>query len=163
MVDVTLIGDKNCFGIEYAIQSRNSHTMGNLRMWLGGMYIGAIDDVNILTSILFELEGLDPQTIDGSVFSGMASDVIYESVKSESDSNCDKYYFTPGEGFDDFSIVAYTSNGTFNFIWKLHDDPYFEYPDYPEGIQSAQVSVNEFQKIVMKFKEVLSKDGKVDQ
>jgi len=67
-----------------------------------------------------------------------------------------RYYFTPGEAFDDFSIILYACNGNFNFIWKLHEDPFFEYPDYPEGIQSAQVCINEYQTIVAEFKKIIS-------
>jgi hypothetical protein len=150
-----LIGDKNSFGIEYSIQSRNSHVMGNMRLWFEGRYIGAFDDVNILSSILFELEGLDPQIVDGGAFIGRAADEIYKYVKSGDNPNCDKYYFTPGEAFDDFSIVVYAYEGNFYFIWKLHDDSYFEYSHYPEGIQSAQISVSDFRDVVMQFKTVL--------
>jgi hypothetical protein len=159
MSNAALIGDKNSFGIEYAIQSRNSHVMGNMRLWFEGGYIGAFDDVNILSSILFELEGLDPKIIDGGAFIGRTVDEIYEYVKSGDNPNCDKYYFTPGEAFDDFSIVAYACEGNFNFIWKVHDDSYFEYSHYPEGIQSAQVSVSDFREVVMKFKKVLSEES----
>jgi hypothetical protein len=43
-----LIGQKTSFGFEYDIQSRNSHVMGNMRLWIEGKYIGAYDDVNIM-------------------------------------------------------------------------------------------------------------------
>lgn len=152
----TLVGDKNGFGIEYKIQSRNSHVMGNMRLWLEGKYIGAFEDVNILTTVLIKLEAFGPEFVDSDDFIGMSPMQVYEHVKAEGNCDSDRFYFTPGEAFDDFSIVVYSKDGYFNFIWKLHDDPYFQYPDYPKGIQSARISVEEFHKVVMEFKKIIS-------
>ena len=150
-----VVGDKNSFGIEYAVQSKSKYTMGNMRLWLEGRYIGAFDDVNILTSTLMILEILSPEFVDSDEFVGMDSEQIYEHIKADGNYDGDRFYFTPGEAFDDFSIVVYSQGGYFNFIWKLHDDPYFQYPDYPKGIQSAQVSVDEFCKVVTEFKKII--------
>jgi len=124
-------------------------------LWIEGKYIGAFDDVNILSSILFELEGLDPEIVDGEVFAGLACRDIYEIIKTQDNCSGDKYYFTPGEAFDDFSIVVYAQGGNFNFIWKLHSNPYFEYLEYSKDIQSAQVSVIEFRRAVLSFGKIL--------
>lgn len=151
-----LIGEKNSFGFEYNIQSRNSHVMGNTRLWIDGKYIGAFDDVNILSAILYQFEGLELKNTDGCKFTNKTVYEIYESINSETVPDSYRYHFSPGPAFDDFLIVTYVCNGKIFFIWKLVDNPFFEYPDYPEDIQSAWVSVDEFRKVVAEFKSIIS-------
>jgi len=57
----TVIGDKNRFAIEYEIQSRKVCVMGTMRLWIEGIFIGAIQDVNILSAILCRLETPSPK------------------------------------------------------------------------------------------------------
>lgn len=152
----TLIGDKGGFGIEYEIQSSDSHVMGNMRLWLGGKYVGAFDDVNILSVALFQLEGVDSKRIDGCEFVDEAAGKVYEIIESGDIPDNRRYLLMPGEAFDDFSIYWYACNGNLYFVWKLIDNPFFEYPDYPRGIQSAQVSIDEFLRIVAEFRKTIS-------
>ncbi|MDG4597743.1 MAG: hypothetical protein P9F75_19005 [Candidatus Contendobacter sp.] len=96
------------------------------------------------------------ENIDECKFVNKTVDEIYESINSGAVPDSYMYYFSPGPAFDDFIIVTYVCNGKIFFIWELVDNPFFEYPDYPEGIQSAEVSVDEFRKIVLKFKKIIS-------
>lgn len=153
-----LVGDKNDFGIEYAVQSNDKYVMGNIRLWFKGVYVGSYSDVNILTSILFVLEGVNPDLIDGKSFEGMSPEQIYGVIKSDDNYDGDKYYFTPGEAFDDFSVVVYAVDDKLNFIWRLHDEPYFSHPDYPLGIQSAQISLDEYRQVIMDFKKKITRN-----
>jgi hypothetical protein len=151
----TVIGDKRCFAIEYEIQPSISHVMGSMRLWLEGMFIGAIEDVNVLSAILYQLEGLSPETHENSTFIDKSASDIHELVYSEDALDNVNYCFTPNGVCDDFSIVVFSHNGYFYFIWRLNDNPFFTYPDYPKDIQSARVSIDKYQKIVMDFEKVI--------
>lgn len=151
----TVIGDKRCFAIEYEILPSVSHVMGNMRLWLQGIFIGAIEDVNILSAILRQLKSLSPEWRENSAFFDKAADYIYDFVWSEDIQDNINYCFTPGEAFDDFSIVVFSYNGYFYFIWRLNDNPYFTYPDYPKDIQSARVSISDYRKIVIDFEKII--------
>lgn len=151
-----LIGKKSSFGFEYNIRSRHHHIMGNMRLWIEGKYIGAFDDLNILSAIFLQFEGLELKNIDGYKFLGKKDEEIYYELVDDHSLDNWRYNFSPGESFDDFIILTYICDDRITFIWKLVDNPYFEYSDYPKDIQSAQVSVDEFQKVVMEFKKILS-------
>lgn len=151
-----LIGDRESFGFEYEIESKKTHVMGYIRMWVDGKFIGAIEDVNVLPAILYQFEGLERENTDGCRFLDMEPGEIYEMIFSGTISDGRRYCFSPGEAFDDFDVIAYVCNGNIFFVWKLVDRPFFSYPGYPDGVQSAQVSVDEFRQVVMELKKVVS-------
>jgi len=150
-----MIGDKRCFAIEYELQPSVSHVMGSMRLWLQGIFIGAIEDVNILSAILFQLKTLSSEWRENCAFIGKAADFIYDLVYSEDAPDNINYCFTPGEAFDDFSIVVFSHNGYFYFIWRLNDNPYFKYLDYPKDTQSAKVLISDYRKIVVAFEKAI--------
>lgn len=150
-----IIGDRKCFAVEYEIQPSVSHVMGNIRLWLQGVFIGSIEDINILSSILCQLKSLSPQWRENSTFFDKTADYIYDLVWSEDGQDNINYCFTPGEAFDDFSIVVFSHNGYFYFIWRLNDNPYFTYPDYPKDTQSARVSISNYRKIIRDLEKVI--------
>jgi len=147
----TVIGDKSRFAIEYEIQSKKAHVMGTMRLWIEGIFIGAIQDVNILSAILCHLETPSPKIQGYYYFNKITFEDIYYLIYRNDDPNDAQYCFDPGESFDDFWIIYYCDNDYYNFIWRLHDNPYFEYPNYPTEVQNARVAVDEYHKIVMAF------------
>lgn len=146
-----VIGDKRCFAIEYEIQPSVSHVMGSMRLWLQGNFIGAIEDVNILSAVLCQLKSLNSEWRENNVLIDKAADYIYDLVYTQDIQDNINYCFTPGEAFDDFSIVVFSYKGYFYFVWRLNNNPYFKYPNYPTDTQSARVSINNYHKIVMDF------------
>ncbi|MCP4088214.1 MAG: hypothetical protein GY746_00250 [Gammaproteobacteria bacterium] len=155
-----LIGDKNNFGFEYEISPSVSHVMGNMRLWIEGRYIGSFDDTNILPTIIHQFEGLEEFNLDGCKFQNMGVHEIYDLIISDSIPDSYNYLFSPGEAFDDFIIIAFVCNGEIVFIWSLVENPFFEYSDYPKGIQSARVPVDVFKKNVRLFVEIISNQQK---
>jgi hypothetical protein len=153
-----VIGNKKLFAIEYEIQPGVSHVMGNVRLWLEGVYIGAIEDVNILSAILCQLEVPRPEIHENCGFVDKDADDVYELVYVNDVLENARHSFTPGEAFDDFSIVVFSCDGYFYFVWKLEDNAYFSYPDYPEGVQSGRVSISEYYETVSEFSKVLSQN-----
>lgn len=157
------VGEKGSFGFEYEIMSRSRYAksgdyfvLGKTRLWIEGKYIGAFDDVNILSAIQYQFEGLELKDMDGCEFLGKPADEVFESIDSEAVPDSRRYLLSPGEAFDDFTIFTYICNDIIYFIWKLIDEPFFEYPGYPQGVQSGQVPVDEYRKVVMEFKKIIT-------
>jgi len=148
-----LIGDKSSFGIEYEIVPSNPR-LGYMRLWLEGKYIGEIEDIHVLSASLYQLE-IDPTSIEGCQFINESPEKIYELMCLTSTTDTYKYVCSPGEAFDDFRIYWYTCNGKLYFVWGLVDEPFFEYPGYPRGVQSAMVPVDEFQRIVAEVTKII--------
>ena len=152
-----LIGDKNSFGLEYEIQSvyynesGGPYIMGHARLWFEGKYIGAFEDVDMLGVLLCQLKWRD--NLEECQFSNMVADEIYELMVSEDVP--DVCPLAPGPPFDDFVTFWYICNGKFHFIWKLVDEPFFQYPDYPKDVQTAEVSVEEYRRVVAEFGEII--------
>ncbi len=152
-----IIGDQQRFAIEYEIQPSVSHVMGTVRLWLEGQYLGAIQDKNILSAISCQLGSLSPEFHENAAFLNKSASDVFDLVYSEEHLEAGVHCFTPGEAFDDFSIVAFFHDGAFYFIWKLDDDPHFAYPGYPKGFQTARVSIDEYRRVVGLFKEAIEK------
>jgi hypothetical protein len=155
-----LIGSKARFGIEYEIHPGDSHILGNMRLWLEGQYNGSFEDVTMLASVAFLLEDSDRRMPDGRIFANEAADQVYGRIDALPDGNGHAYVCLSGEGFDDFITYGYTRDDKIHFVWKLCDEPSFEHPGYPEGVQSATVSVDEFRSVVAEFAAAIELAGK---
>ncbi|MDR2209577.1 MAG: immunity 42 family protein, partial [Azoarcus sp.] len=143
------IGKKNSFGIEYEIRSVNSYVFGKVRLWLEGKYVGAFDDIYILTDTSCYLDGEDLRLgNECQFFVNEKADKIFELILSDAIPDSDSYRFSPGIPFDDFTIRCYKSNDKLHFVWKLSDKPNLNYPDYPKEVQSAVISVDEYREVV---------------
>ena len=68
-----------------------------------------------------------------------------------------RYFFSPGEGFDDFSIVVYRHAGMISFIWELDERTNFSYPNYPKEIQYADIEEGYFMEVTSQFRMQIDK------
>jgi len=151
-----IIGDKEAFGIEFEIPNKDRYAMGRMRVWIEGWYLGAFDDVDMLGSIQRQLFGLESSSPVGCEFIGQSTDSIFETIDAKEPEERWRYIFSPGPPFDDFFIIVYVCNEVLYFVWKLEDEPFFDYPGYPKGLQSAKVSVSEYREVVSEFGRVIS-------
>ena len=87
-------------------------------------------------------------------FQGLSYNAIYEAVK-ESPDECDGYHLILGDTFDDFSMTVFATNNQYVFIWKLNDDPFFNYQDYPKEVLHGTVQKESFEKVVKQFRQLL--------
>ncbi len=162
-----LIGTKENFAVEFNVQSEryNRHLFGGIRLWLDGKYLGAYEDVNILSVTWYQLELLARDTrIYNDDFVKINDSEVFDFIKSEDNLEGGRYFLSLGEGFDDFSVVVYRFDDAIKFIWKLHDDrPFssFQYDDYIHSIQSAEIEINEFHEVVTEFKKKLDELSKM--
>lgn len=58
------------------------------------------------------------------------------------------YLLHLAESFDDFSLFTFTEGDEIHFVWKLHDDPLFSYPNYPKDVIYKKVKISEFVEVV---------------
>lgn len=164
MVTDYFVGNKNNFAIEFRIRTErySNDLFGWLRFWLGGKYVGAYDNLCILSVTLHALEQFIKKDIETEDFNGLSKQDIYQFIKFEDIPGLGKYWFTPGgDSFDDFSIIVYSHHEMYNFIWKLYEDPFFEYKDYPKGFQFAKVSIDDFKEVVKDFGKQLNQLGRL--
>lgn len=153
------VGNKSSFAIEFDVQHErySNHLFGWIRIWLGGVYIGAYDNLCILSAISRELESFTRMNLDTDEFDGMSVEAIYQYIKLADYPGLGKYWFSPGgDSFDDFSVVVYCHKDKYKFIWKLYEKPFFEYADYPAGFLYAEVSIEEVKQVVSKFMKELN-------
>jgi hypothetical protein len=104
------------------------------------------------------LEDLGSKMANGCQFAGEEAGKVYDLMESLSDSDR-RYIFLPGEGFDDFLVFCYSCNNRLYFVWKLYHKPFFAYPDYPEGVQSADISIDECRRVVAEFARIIDLIG----
>lgn len=156
MVKSYIVGDSNIFAIEFNIHaSLSHHVMGQIRLWFNDLYLGDFEDINILGVTLYQLERLSKMNDNGDSFEDISEEDVYNLIHSEDNLDGNGCYFSPGESFDDFSIVVYNHDGVLKFIWKLLETPFYKYSDYPKGIKFAKVSVEYFSQTVAEFKKVI--------
>jgi hypothetical protein len=154
-----LIGSKDGFGIEYEIHPGDYGLMGNMRLWFGGRYVGSFDDVNILSVTSSYLGGLKME--NGCHFINEAASDVYDLISDQLETIPDSYGYVcfNGAGFDDFIVYGYACDDKFYFVWKLVDSPAFEHPGYPKDVQSADVSIDEFRRVVAEYERIIDIEG----
>lgn len=143
-----IIGDKPVMAIEYMVTQKKPYIMGNLILWMNGVYIGAFEDEQMLLNIAYSLERLLTNISDNDAFNNLSRDEIYHLLNKENEG----HLVNLGEGFDDFLIYSYVTGDELNFIWNLLNDPFFTYPSYPDGLQFAKISKNFLIDVVEQFK-----------
>ncbi|TJZ77318.1 hypothetical protein [Chitiniphilus eburneus] len=145
------IGDKEKFAIELASNEELGHKVGRLRIWLGDKYIGTFDDASIYSLVLMQLKNVLAKNLDVECLDFDDMVRVYDLIKSEKFDGAARYFLSLGDSFDDFSIVAFCKDGEVFFIWTLMDEHFFEYEDYPTGLQYSIVPVAYFSKVLSGF------------
>ena len=146
-----LVGNKDKFGVEYSVVSSNRYVMGYMRLWIEGKSVGAFQDVNILSTVLRQLEIGDFESINGCCFDKYCPGDLYDLFLSN---DFYRYVLILGNAFDDFYMYWYACGNKLNFLWKIVDNPYFEYSDSRE-VQFASVGCDEFMGVVSEFRKAL--------
>lgn len=146
-----LIGDKSTFAIETSFEHLGERPFGNVLIWLGDRYVGAYEDPVPLLTFLASLKRIPDLSVEaGSVFL-RSGDAFFDGVMEGTMADGDKYRLSLGESFDDFSVLGYRDRSAIRIIWRLHEQPYFQYPNYPRGLQSASVAADVFAGVVAGF------------
>jgi len=155
-----IIGDKNNFAIEYIICKTKPHLMGKFCLWVNNIYIGDKDEEVMLLSVNHYLKIRMSQlyVLENDIIKEMPPSKVYEYIYNEK-YNHTRYLLNLGESFDDFSTIIYLVNDCINFIWKIYEDSAYKYPDYPIGINSASVDLDEFSNIVNQFSSAIDSIG----
>lgn len=151
-----LIGSKSEFAIEYSIRKHTPYLMGNIIIWLDNHFLGYYDEEvmllpiqNSLTLFVNRLDALENENYDVLSVSDLYQVIYFSDIDNG------KYLLSLGESFDDFSIFGYKKRDNILIVWKLHDDPFFEYPNYSEEIHCKEISIAEFAKTINDFQSSL--------
>ncbi len=158
---MNVIGDKSQFAIEYRINKVNPYIMGNICLWIDGLYIGYFfEEVMLQTSLgsLLELIGVDRQENLKKIPipNQMEDDELFYYFRDNDGDIKDHTMFSLDESTDDFLIDVYEVQGAMKFIWRLHRSPSGKYNNYPEGVLSASIDFVELKNIVDEFDMKLS-------
>lgn len=152
-----LIGNKTEFAVEYHILKEEPFVIGNIRLWIGGKYVGYFDSPTMLgvavQSLIGVVERYGKFTIPGSL--NMTAHEISKKIDSGELSDIHKLTIT--ETFDDFLIDIYENNSSLVFNWKLTEDSCLEYPDYDHELNTFSVQKKIFKDITYKFKNSIEK------
>ncbi|GLS05555.1 hypothetical protein GCM10007860_27110 [Chitiniphilus shinanonensis] len=146
-----LFGDKQIFAIELASDEDLIGGVGRVLLWLGGEYVGTFDDTSIHSLVLAQLKSVFSKRLDGDYLRGEAVCQMYDLIKSEKIEGAGQYFLSLGDSFDDFSIVVFLKGEEVVFLWKLLDKPFFEYKNYPEGLQCSIIPAAFFSKVLSDF------------
>lgn len=150
------IGDKSTFAIEAHLQQRAPMPFGNVRLWLENRYLGAYEDSVPMLVTLASLKRLLDQHVAFDDASLPSREAFFAGVMDGSMRDGDRYRAGLGESFDDFLVIGFRCGDRIRFIWVLHENPFFDYPAYPEGLQDAWISVALFQDVVERFERVVA-------
>jgi hypothetical protein len=134
---IKTIGNKQEFAVELEIERLNPKPLGKLRLWLGGVFIGSFEDSHFLNVSLHQIKSVLNRSLSNMHYINLGPEEAFSEIKKL---GLGEYFLNIGESFDDFSVVIYEHDGSYHFVWRLHDEPFFEYPEYPTDIQSYAVS-----------------------
>lgn len=142
-------GNIESFAIESEITKSTPYLMGHLCLWIGGIQVGAYEDEVMLLCVKASLDqivkGMDQQqNLD---FVKMKTEDLFALIYS-GDIDNGQYLLHVAESFDDFSFFTFAANDEIHFVWKLRDDPFFSYPNYPKGVIHKTVKISEFTSVV---------------
>lgn len=90
-----MAGDKDVFGVEFDLISRDRYAMGRMRVWIEGRYIGAFDDVDMLNSLQFQFKGRELEIPDGCEFLGKPAEDIFGLINEKAPEDVGRYVFSP--------------------------------------------------------------------
>lgn len=156
-----LIGDKNSFAIEYVINKVHPHIFGNVLIWLGGNYIGLLDEEVMLNSSLGSLIDLISEERMSKYLNidihSRSKDDLFTMLQQNSDDLKDNAIFSLDESTDDFCIFVVKYSNTLRFLWALNDEPYGVYNSYPEGVLSVDIDVDVIKSVIEKFENDLKR------
>lgn len=160
-----LIGEKEKFGIELIIDSQNENGvyLGYAKLWLGGNFLGTIEDYifikGYLSNVLVRMQFA--KTLDDTNFKDPAEvfDHLLQRLHNL-DIEADSYRFSFGTMSDDFLIFAYKRGDDLVIIWKMDRDSQFsDLKNYGNEVHQYRVKQSEFSEHVNFLAKLLSAPG----
>lgn len=160
------IGSKTDIGIEVNIDaqiSANSY-LGYARLWLGGKFIGTIEEnIYIKEYLITQLMKMaDAPFFDDTSLSDSESKYRYfeKRKKNIDDNDVDAYRFNFGTLSDDFLIWAYRNCSDIIIIWKLirnkDEINYSDLANYGNEVNEFRIKHSEFMRHVKFANEIFS-------
>lgn len=149
-----LFGRKDIFAIEYR---RESQKRGFFRLWINGKYLGSIEDAAYFSYVQGGLQNIliNTSKLQDFPFAQESADgamkKFIESKNEIRNFKMDRYIVHLGESFDDFFIFSFVVGDQIHFVWKLVEEPFFNYPNYPVGAQNEIIKIQYFEAIVNEF------------
>ncbi|MEZ6142834.1 MAG: hypothetical protein R3B84_19905 [Zavarzinella sp.] len=147
-----LYGNRQNFGIEFSFAKSKNYI--HVQLWLGGQWVGDIQD-SIMPEYMCAslLELACPKRYPRYAYDSKEDIPSYEDLLD----NCGSF----GESFDPF-VLAYCSLTTreyVNFTWRLDEDYYYLFPDYPRQIFHRSVPLPTYNNVVRMFIMTMINDG----
>ncbi len=146
-METTVVGDLNCFAIEYGIENRWP-PYGHVRLWIRNNFIGDVRRSIFLYHMCRSLDVM--MNRDRKIMPAIYRD---PSEVPRHDDFFSQPSLSWGDSFDDFFVQIYTieSECRIHFLWELELSRSEEFPNYPVGKHHESISYNVFDTITSKF------------
>src|SRR5689334_1605285 len=137
-------GNKESFAIEWEVTIEIPYLMGHVCLWIDGIPVGAFEDESLLLCVKALIKeyviSLSQRERENFEFTQMSKEDVFVQIYDENlDNDYEKYWFHLGEPFDDFYLLAFTAGDEIHFVWKLRDEPFYNYPNYLKGVIHKKV------------------------
>ncbi len=140
----TMFGNPESFAIELERELRIP-LMGAVRIWVGGLWIGDIDNSMDLGSMCERLNSLRGPRRE-------KSKLLFTDEHAAPDFNTLRGFggWSFGEPFDDFECVYYAAARTrlIHWMWLADENWRIRHPDYPAGIYRGHARFDEYDHVV---------------
>ena len=139
---IFLFGNKKKFAIECSINQAKPHLLGQVRLWICGIYLGYFDEEVMLNNFLHSINNLNERlnNLNDITLKNKSISNLFDEIYNTHNDN-GKYLFIPIESFDDFEIFILTQESEIHFFWQLIEEPFFKYDNYPSGKQHSTVDI----------------------
>lgn len=138
-----IIGEKEKFAISVEFSEPGYYMMGFVRMWLNSQFVGSNKEEVMISSFVASLARITKwEAGAGECLCLGDFENDYQVIQSN-DLVHDRCLGGLGEAFDDFEIFFYRCGEDIRFIWRLHEDPFHDYPGYGHGLRYADIAVIE--------------------
>jgi hypothetical protein len=126
-----IFGKESDFAVELGDSS--SKTLTQVRLWIGGVPIGTLDEETYLPSLVHQLNHvLDyPQLYDKELHRLHGEGLDY--ILSEDCVDNGRFLVSSGESFDDFVVARYQAEKGVVFLIQAVENPFFTYNAFTPG------------------------------
>lgn len=151
-----MIGESSAFAIEY--QNSNSPNFGNSKIWVSSNYFGYFDEPSYFAYMQGAFEDFENVKPHLNIENNQDNPGrLYNHITQEVSSDIhDKSIMTLGDSYDDFIVYSFIYQNKAAFVWRLREDPFFEYSDYEDIIHLGLIDIEYMKNVLSEFNKIIT-------